>query len=298
MRIINYNPYCLAVAVAGVAEIGELHRSGRLHHIGGHGIVAAQPTDQLRLVSVHGGGQIRILSGLAGLELERLILSGESCNLVLSQEVQDGPAVGVLVVNDVPGGVLDGVLSSCGAGSDIIPHTLDSALGLAAARSKLRSQAVKSLLGVVPKLAHGSINAVEAAGDRVADGGLAVLETVQREALIDVGACGIPLESRAVRPAETAAEAAIAAPSKHAKNQEQDDPGGPVAAPSKAAAVAAIGGHHLHSGICVERHSFYSFFVISNRGHGLITFQTCSAYFQTCRTFHALAFAPGPIAPE
>lgn len=56
----------------------------------------------------------------------------QSGNLVLRQEVQNGPGVAVGVVDDVPGGVLDGVAGVAGLRGHVVPHVLDGILGVAA----------------------------------------------------------------------------------------------------------------------------------------------------------------------
>lgn len=219
---------------------------------------------QLGHIGIHSGLEHSVLVSLRGGQLQRLILILQSTDVVLVQSVQNRSAVGVGVVNNVPGGVLDGVLGGRSAGGDVVPHALDGALGLAAAGSELGSQSVEALLGLVAKLAHGGVNPVEAVGHSVLDGGLAVLETVQSEALVQIGTGDGPLgiggvEAAAVAAAETTAETAVTPAAKKYKKQK---PGHPVAAPAiaEAAVIALIDRSHRHghhSAVIGKRHSMF-----------------------------------------
>src|SRR5699024_2832789 len=73
------------------------------------------------------------------------------------------------------------------AGGDVVPHTLDGALSLAAARGELGSQIVEALLGLVAQLAYSGVDPVEAVGHGVLNGGLPVLQALQSEAIVEVG---------------------------------------------------------------------------------------------------------------
>src|SRR5699024_10434188 len=129
-----------------------------------------------------------------------LILSSDlfvlGLNALGSKSIQNSASIGVVVIQKVTGGVLDGVLSSRRVGSHIITHTLNGALGLAAAGCKLRSKAVEARLILIAEVADSRVNAVEAVGqaivqrvsaiaDALLDGGNTALKVIQCKALID-----------------------------------------------------------------------------------------------------------------
>ena len=89
------------IAPAAGVGIGDLIGRHR------HGVDAA---DQLGGLGFLIRGNKSILGRLRSLELQALVFGRQSSNLILSQEVQDCPGVGVGVVDDVPSGILDGVL--------------------------------------------------------------------------------------------------------------------------------------------------------------------------------------------
>src|SRR5699024_8531482 len=102
---------------AGVAILREGNRRGGIHPISGNRAIPAQATEQLRSLSFLVRSDKSVLSGLAGLEFDRLVLSKSRLVLVvqtvvlhLRQLAHDGVDAAVLVVDDVAGSVLDGVL--------------------------------------------------------------------------------------------------------------------------------------------------------------------------------------------
>lgn len=232
--------WVLAAATAGVAATSGI-RIGHLIGRDRHGIDAADQLGSLRLLV---GGNKSILRCLGSLEFQALVFSRQSSDLVLSQEVQDCAAVGIGVVDDVPRAVLDGVAGIASLSSHVVIHAINCPLGLAAA-----------ILQLIPQITDGIINTVETVAHGIPDGGLAVLEAVQGEALVDVGPGGPTLtrgRTQAIAGVTTPA-AAIAAPAEHAEDQEQDDPGGPIAAPAAETAVSALigrsHGHGHHSAV-------------------------------------------------
>ena len=179
------------IAPAAGVGIGDLIGRHR------HGVDAA---DQLGGLGFLVRGNKSILGRLRSLELQALVLSSQSSDLVLSQEIQNRPAVGVGVVDDVPSGILDGVLRSAGGGGEVVPHTLNRLPGVAAAGGQLSAKGIEARLGLIAQVTHSGIHTVESAGHGVPDGGLAVLEAVQGKALIDIGTGSVPLEAGAFTP--------------------------------------------------------------------------------------------------
>src|SRR5699024_8758663 len=174
--------------------------SGGIHPISGNRAIPAQATEQLRSLSFLVRSDKSVLSGLAGLELERLVLSESRLVLVvqtvvlhLRQLAHDGVDAAGLVVNDVPGAVLDGVPGVASLGGHVIPHALDGILDTGRLSSEVVIHAVDSssvvaaaLLELGAQVTHSSVHPVEAVGHSVLDGGLAVLEVLERKAVIDV----------------------------------------------------------------------------------------------------------------
>ena len=250
--------------VAGVAEVGEGHRLRGLHHIGGSGALRTGPAQDLRLVGVHGGHQNGVLAGLGRGQLQALVLGLKGGDLVLSQEVQNGAAVGVLVVDNVTGAVVDRVPGVAGLGRHIIAYALNGALNAVGLGRQIVVHAVHSPLGLaaailelIAQVADCGIHTVEAVGDSAQNVPLAALEVVQGKALVDVGAGGIALEAgavHAVAAAKATAKAVVPA-AEQAENEEQNDPAGPIAAPHTAIPIGVVGGlyRHRHDGAAVRR---------------------------------------------
>ena len=90
--------WILAAAAAGVAATSGI-RIGHLIGRDRHGVDAANQFSGLRLLI---GAEESVLRRLRSLELQALVFSRQSSDLVLGQEVQDCPGVGVGIVDDVP----------------------------------------------------------------------------------------------------------------------------------------------------------------------------------------------------
>jgi len=276
-----------AGAIAPTTGIGVRNLIGR----NGHRIDAANQLGGLRLLV---GSNERVLSRLRSLEFQGLVLSSQRGDLVLSQEVQNGPAVGVGVVNNVPCAVLNGVAGVASLGSHIVPNALNGSLNAVGLGCQVVVYAVNSpgvvaaaLLELGAQIAHGGVHAVEsvvdgvgqAVGtitDSVLDGIDAALEVVQSKALVNVRTGGPALtgwRAQAITGVTTPA-AAITAPAEHAEDQKQDNPGGPIATPAKTTITAALisgSNRHCHNSAAVRRktHDVISFVdLFQNRGHG------------------------------
>ena len=136
--------WVLAAAAAGIAAASGI-RIGHLIGRDRHGIDSADQLGSLRfLVS----GNKSILSRLRSLELQTLVFSRQSSDLVLGQEVQDCAAVGIGVVDDVPRAVLDGVAGIAGLGSHVVPHALNGVLDTIGLSSHVVIHAINCPLGL------------------------------------------------------------------------------------------------------------------------------------------------------
>jgi hypothetical protein len=142
---------CVLVAAVGVR-----------HDISRNGAITTQTADQFSGLCLLVSRDKCVLCGLRSLELQGLVLSGQSGNLILSQEVKDCTAVRICVVDDVTGGAVDSVLESAGVGLVLISYTINGTLGLAAAVSDLVTDGVETTLHIVAQVADGIINTVKA----------------------------------------------------------------------------------------------------------------------------------------
>ena len=91
-----------AAIIAAAPRVGVGHLIGR--HRG-----RRNTADKLVSLRVQRCGQVAILVRLRGRQLQALVFRLEAGNLILRQEVQNGAAVGVGIVDNVTGTVLDGV---------------------------------------------------------------------------------------------------------------------------------------------------------------------------------------------
>ena len=101
--------WVLAATAAGITPTTSI-RIGHLIGRNRHGVDAADQFSGLGLLI---GGEESVLRRLGSLELQALVFSRQSSDLVLSQKVQDRTTVGVLVIDDVPGAVLEIGRASC-----------------------------------------------------------------------------------------------------------------------------------------------------------------------------------------
>ena len=112
---LSYKLMYWVLAAAGIAPTSGI-RIGHLIGRDRHGIDSADQFSGLGLLI---SGEESVLSRLGSLELQALVFSRQSSDLVLGQEVQDRSAVGVGVVDDVPRAVLDGVAGIAGLGRSL-----------------------------------------------------------------------------------------------------------------------------------------------------------------------------------
>lgn len=92
-----------------------------------------------------------VLCGLRSGKLERLVLCGESSNLILCQEVKDSTGVVLSTLNDVKGVSLVSIL-----------YISDCRTGVTATFSYLARKSVETCLGVISKSAYGIIYTIKA----------------------------------------------------------------------------------------------------------------------------------------
>src|SRR5699024_9132670 len=179
--------FSLGASPAGIAVVGEGHGLGRLHHISGNRAIPAQATEQLRSLSFLVRSDKSVLSGLAGLELERLVLSESRLVLVvqtvvlhLRQLAHDGVDAAVLVVDNIAGVGLHQVSGRAFLLRDGVLDILDRSQLITAALliGKLHSgellhhgglllgtgpfSRIESLLSIVTQLAYCVVYAMEA----------------------------------------------------------------------------------------------------------------------------------------
>ena len=164
-----------AAAAAGPTAI--VNGVGVRHLIGRYGSFLLQSPDDLVGLRVHRGGQERALAILRSSPAQLVVLALQGGDLIIGQEVEHRAGVAVLILDDVPGVVVHGVLRCAEALLHLVPgvallrgqivvDSLDRGLGLAAAVCQLCSQSILPLhqrnVGAVEALLHGVGNAVQA----------------------------------------------------------------------------------------------------------------------------------------
>ena len=192
--------WVLAAAAAGITPTTGI-RVGHLIGRNRHGVDAADQFSGLGLLI---GGEESVLRRLGSLELQTLVFSRQSSNLVLSQKVKDRTAVGVLVVDDVPSAILDGIPGIASLGSHVVANALNGGLDAVGLGRQVVIYTVNgpgvvtaALLELSAQVTHSGVNPVEAVVDGVSQrvGAVtdtllntidAALEVVQSETFIDV----------------------------------------------------------------------------------------------------------------
>ena len=166
--------WILAAAAARIAATSGI-RIGHLIGRNRHGIDAADQLGRLRFLI---SGDESVLSRLRSLEFQALVFSRQSSDLVLGQEVQDCPGVGVGIVDDVPRAGLDGVAGIASLGSHVVPDAVNAPLSIAAALRQLGADGIKARLRLIAQVAHSGIHAMEAVVDGVGQGIGAVTDSI------------------------------------------------------------------------------------------------------------------------
>ena len=207
------------------------------------------------ILGILGSGQLR--------HKELLILIGDFLifrrQLLGGQALVNGAETAVHSVDNVPGGVLDGVPGVAALGSHVVIYALDSGAIFAAALLVCHLHLEKLLHQGSLLIAPGKLRRLETVADILVHAckpiehtGIHGIEAVANTVVytvnfpLDVGKIGrenIPVHHASA--GTTTAEAstpAVAAPAEEAEDQENDDPCRPITAPASAiAAVVAIG---------------------------------------------------------
>nr|DAK00157.1 MAG TPA: hypothetical protein [Caudoviricetes sp.] len=153
-----YRGVCRLAATAAVhAHVGVCHL------ISGNRTRINPVQDGIGLLGHH-GGQKRILTILRSGELQALVLSSQSGNLILREVVHHAAEVGVAVVHDGTGVVCDSLTGSAILLCNGVLQVADELLVLAAARRKLRLDSGLTRLPCVALLHDGKADGVVAVG--------------------------------------------------------------------------------------------------------------------------------------
>ena len=163
-----------ATAAASGLNIVLIAAVGVRNHESGNGAITTQTADQFGGLCLLICGDKCVLCGLRSLELQGLVLGGQSGNLILSQEVQDCTAVRICVVDNVTGGAVDGVLEGTGVGLVLVSYTINGTLGGAAAIGNLMADGVEAILHIVAQVADSIANAIES----LQDGGIYAVKSL------------------------------------------------------------------------------------------------------------------------
>lgn len=116
----------IPIAVCAVATRRVWHYERR------DGAIPTEPANEFCVASVDCRGEIRVLGGLARLELEGLVLGLKRCDFVLSEEVENCVCAVALAVNYVASRAVNCVCDVTSAFREIVVHAVDSALRCAA----------------------------------------------------------------------------------------------------------------------------------------------------------------------
>nr|DAZ45020.1 MAG TPA: hypothetical protein [Caudoviricetes sp.] len=153
-----YRGVCrLAAAAAVHAHVGVCHL------ISGNRTRIDPVQDGIGLLGHH-SGQKRILTILRSGELQALVLSGQSGNLILREVVHHAAEVGVAVVHDGAGVVCDSLTGSAVLLCNGVLQVADELLVLAAARCQLRGKCGLTRLPCVALLHDSKADGVVAVG--------------------------------------------------------------------------------------------------------------------------------------
>ena len=198
-------------------------------------------------------------------QTQLLICALQIAHLGVGQEVQDGAAIGVLVLHDVAGGVLHGVPRVTRLRRHVIAHLRDGGSVLAAAVCRLHLHSAELLHQRRLLVGAGQLGIAEAGQQRVVHGIEAVAQPAVDEIhlALDVGEVGG--QHIAVHHAAGIASVvapAVAAPAAERKQEQDDEEPRAVTAKAKAVTAAIGRGHrHGHGGHTFgKRHSITPFY--------------------------------------
>ena len=206
------------------------------------GAIPAEPADEFCVSCVDCRGEIRVLRGLARLELEGLVFSLKRRNLVLSEEVENRVCAVALCVYDVARRAVYGVCDVTSALREIVVHALNSGLRLATA-----------VLEVEAEVGNAGVDTIETLTQCLLYSCLTefkVVEVVQDSAVVEsdshvVGCCQF---ADVITELGISAAEAVSAPTIVAPSEEQEDKNPrPVAAKEAVAITIAVRGVSAHS---------------------------------------------------
>lgn len=219
----------IAISVCAVAAVRIRHDERR------DGAISAEPADEFCVSCVDCRGEIRVLRGLARLELEGLVLGLEGCNLVLRKEIENCVCSVALGVYNVTSRAVDCVCDVTSALREIVVHALNRGLRLAAA-----------VLEVEPEVGNARVDAVKSLTQSLLDTRLTefkVVEVVQDGTVVEsdshvVGRCEF---ADVVAELGISAAEAVSAPTIVAPAEEQEDKNPrPVAAEEAVSIAVAV----------------------------------------------------------
>ena len=225
IRVVNYNPQRLYAAISVVTaaaivrcKIRRIAARRVWDHECRHGAIPSESANEFCVASVDCRGEIRILRGLARLELEGLVFSLKRRNLVLSEEVENRVCAVALCVYDVARRAVYSVCDVTGALREIVVHAVDGTLNAAAA-----------VLEVEAEVGNASVDAIEALTQCLLYSRLTqfkVVEVVQDGAVVEsdshvVGSCQFAdvITELGISATEAIAAPAVVAPAEKQKNQ-------------------------------------------------------------------------------
>lgn len=150
--------------VCWLAAAAAVHAHVRVCHLISGNRTRVDPVQDGISLLRHHGGQKRILPILRSRELQALVLSGQSGDLVLREVVHHAAEVGVAVVHDGAGVVCDSLTGSAILRCDGVLQVADQLLILAAARCQLCGKSGLTSLPCVAFLHDGKADVVVAVG--------------------------------------------------------------------------------------------------------------------------------------
>lgn len=220
----------IPIAVCAVATRRVWHYERR------DGAIPTEPANEFCVASVDCRGEVRVLRGLARLELERLVLGLKRCDFVLSEEVENCVCAIALAVNYVASRAVDCVRDVTSALREIVVHALNCGQRLAAA-----------VLEVEPEIGNARVDAVEPLTQSLLEARLTefkVVEVVQDSTVVEadryvVGCCELAdvISKLGAADTETVSAPTIVAP---AEEQKDKNPR-PVASEEAIAVAVAVG---------------------------------------------------------
>lgn len=248
----------IAISVCAVATVRIRHYECR------NGAIFAEPANEFCVSCVDCRSEIRVLGGLARLELEGLVLGLKRCDFVLGKEVENRICAVALRVYNVTGRAIDCVRNVTSALREIVVHALNCGQRLAAA-----------VLKVEPEIGDARVDSVESLTQCLLNACLTefkVVEVVQDGTVVEtdchvIGRCEF---AEVIAKLGISAAEAVSAPSIVAPTEEQEDKNPrPVASEETVAVTVAVGSVTTcevaaHKAVIIFVHNFVSFMILFN----------------------------------